>query len=118
MLKQGMQSQRRQHCVKSKKNLKMPSKLTLKPYPNLLELVKNGCSFSYILNHLKQRNLEKLKDHLNQQQAQQNQGGDWERKNKLKIYERIYGLMIRDIQKLANYFQNLFNCQFIRNYLL
>lgn len=32
------------------------------------------------------------------------EGGDWERKNKLKVYEGIYMLMIRDFKNSSNLF--------------
>ncbi|CAD8106304.1 unnamed protein product [Paramecium primaurelia] len=54
---------------KKQKNLKMNNRmiitLAIKAYIETLSksvrIGKNGCLFSYILNHLKQRNLEKLK---------------------------------------------------------
>lgn len=32
------------------------------------------------------------------------EGGDWERKNRLKVYEGIYYLMIRDFRKSSELF--------------
>ncbi|CAD8205675.1 unnamed protein product [Paramecium pentaurelia] len=65
---------------------------------------KMDVHFLILQIYLKQRNLEKFKDHLNQQQILLDQGGDWERKNRLKVYEGIYCLMIRDITKASKLF--------------
>ncbi|CAK59435.1 unnamed protein product (macronuclear) [Paramecium tetraurelia] len=65
---------------------------------------KMDVHFLILQIYLKQRNLEKFKDHLNQQQILLDQGGDWERKNRLKVYEGIYCLMIRDITKACKLF--------------
>lgn len=40
-------------------------------------------------------------------------GGDWERKNKLKVYGGIYNLIVRDFEAAANLFVDVlptFNC--------
>ena len=32
------------------------------------------------------------------------EGGDWDRRNRLKVYEGIYSMAIRDFKKAANLF--------------
>ena len=46
-------------------------------------------------------------------------GGDWERKNKLKVYEGIYNLIIRDLASAAKLFVDVlptFNCPEVISY--
>lgn len=51
----------------------------------------------YLDHALITRNLEKAKSLIEE-------GGDWDRRNRLKVYEGIYSLMVRDFKKAANLF--------------
>jgi 26S proteasome regulatory subunit N7 len=53
---------------------------------------------------LEKQNIEKLKLYLDRQKTLLDQGGDWEKKNRLKVYEGIYSLMIRDIKTASSLF--------------
>lgn len=41
-------------------------------------------------------NIPKVKEHIDECHKLLEKGGDWERKNKLKVYEGIYNLIVRD----------------------
>jgi 26S proteasome regulatory subunit N7 len=54
-----------------------------------------------------------VKDHIDECHALLEKGGDWERKNKLKVYEGIYNLIIRNFGAAAALFVDVlptFNC--------
>lgn len=65
---------------------------------------KMDIHFSVLQIYLEEANLEKIKEHIEHQKKLLDQGGDWERKNRLKVYEGIYSLMIRDINKACTLF--------------
>lgn len=48
-----------------------------------------------------ENNLEDLKKYIDKCKVLLEEGGDWERKNKLKVYEGLYCLIIRDFKTAA-----------------
>lgn len=60
--------------------------------------------FFILLIYLKQKNLQKIKESIDRQKKLLEEGGDWERKNKLKVYDGIYMLMIRDFKNCSTLF--------------
>ena len=46
-------------------------------------------------------NLEEVKKLISKSKSLLEEGGDWERRNKLKVYEGLYLLVIRDFKKAA-----------------
>ncbi|XP_002736795.1 26S proteasome non-ATPase regulatory subunit 6-like [Saccoglossus kowalevskii] len=51
----------------------------------------------YMDNDLITRNIAKAKDMIEE-------GGDWDRRNRLKVYQGVYSMAIRDFKNAANYF--------------
>lgn len=54
--------------------------------------------FNILLIHVKDKNFEEIKIHIDKCNKLFEEGGDWERKNRLKVYEGLYYLMIRDFK--------------------
>jgi len=65
---------------------------------------KMDIHFNIFLIYLKEKNLLKLKEHIDECKRLLEEGGDWERKNKLKVYEGVYFLIIRDLKKASELF--------------
>ena len=53
-------------------------------------------AFKLIAIYLKLGNNIKIKENIDECYKLLEKGGDWERKNKLKVYEGVYRLIIRD----------------------
>jgi len=73
-----------------------------------LELV-----FTMLHIYVELRDLDKIKLHIEKSKALLEEGGDWERRNKLKVYEGIYNMMVRNFDTSANLFLDsipTFNC--------
>ncbi|XP_078000772.1 26S proteasome non-ATPase regulatory subunit 6-like [Glandiceps talaboti] len=51
----------------------------------------------YMDNDLITRNIDKAKDMIEE-------GGDWDRRNRLKVYQGVYSMAIRDFKSATNYF--------------
>jgi 26S proteasome regulatory subunit N7 len=69
--------------------------------------------FFIMLIYLRQLKIDLLKKHIDIQHKYLLDGGDWEKKNKLKIFEGIYCLMTREFQKASQLFLSCittFNC--------
>lgn len=69
---------------------------------------KMDINFEILRIHLENRDVgtgahhpEKVKDIIDECKVLFEKGGDWERKNKLKVYEAVYFLIVRDF-KAAN----------------
>lgn len=60
--------------------------------------------FKLIGIYLQIENVEKVKENIDECHKLLEKGGDWERKNKLKVYGGIYNLIIRDFKAAANQF--------------
>lgn len=60
--------------------------------------------FRILAIHLKQKKLDKVTEDIEKCKKYLQDGGDWERKTKLKIYQGIYGLLIRDFKTTSNLF--------------
>mmetsp|Transcript_58563 Transcript_58563/g.67644 ORF Transcript_58563/g.67644 Transcript_58563/m.67644 type:complete len:328 (+) Transcript_58563:52-1035(+) len=54
--------------------------------------------------YLEEKNLEKLSEQIDRSKKLLEEGGDWERKNKLKVYEGLYFIMVRKFKEAANLF--------------
>lgn len=50
------------------------------------------------------KNLEEIKKYIDRLRKFLEEGGDWEKKNKLKVYEGLYLVMIREFKKGAKLF--------------
>lgn len=60
--------------------------------------LKMDVIFKILLIYVKEKNLDEIKIHIDKCNKLFEEGGDWERKNRLKVYEGIYFLMIRDFK--------------------
>jgi 26S proteasome regulatory subunit N7 len=70
-------------------------------------------TFTLLHIYVELRDLPKIKDFIQRSKKLLEEGGDWERKNKLKVYEGIYNMMIRDFKASALLFLDsipTFNC--------
>lgn len=54
--------------------------------------------------HIAAGEWRELKDRLKRAQELMAEGGDWERKNRLKVYEAIFLLATRDFKRAAQLF--------------
>lgn len=76
-------------------------------------------AFKLIAIYLKQHNNSKIKENIDECYKLLEKGGDWERKNKLKVYEGIYRLIVRDFEAASKLFVEViptFNCPEIMSY--
>lgn len=76
-------------------------------------------AFKLISIYLKQHLNHKIKENIDECYKLLEKGGDWERKNKLKVYEGIYRLIVRDFQAASKLFVEViptFNCPEIMSY--
>lgn len=76
-------------------------------------------AFKLISIYLVVDNNVKIKENIDECYRLLEKGGDWERKNKLKVYEGIYCLIVRDFQKASALFVEViptFNCPEIMSY--
>ncbi|EAR96456.1 26S proteasome non-ATPase regulatory subunit 6 (macronuclear) [Tetrahymena thermophila SB210] len=59
----------------------------------------------YIMSiYIREKNLPKILETIDACKKLLEEGGDWERKNRLKIYEGIYNLLIRNLKKTSELF--------------
>ena len=80
---------------------------------------KMDIAFKLISIYLVLDNYSKIKENIDTCYSLLEKGGDWERKNKLKVYEGIYCLIIRDFKKASSLFVEgipTFNCPEIMSY--
>ena len=80
---------------------------------------KMDIAFKLISIYLVLDNHPKIKDNIDECYRLLEKGGDWERKNKLKVYEGIYRLIVRDFEKASSLFVEViptFNCPEIMSY--
>jgi len=47
---------------------------------------------------------ELIQSNLQRANTMMEEGGDWDRRNRLKVYEGLYSMSIRDFSKAANLF--------------
>lgn len=52
--------------------------------------------FKLIYIYLTLEKIDKVKENIDECHQLLEKGGDWERKNKLKVYEGIYNIIVRD----------------------
>jgi 26S proteasome regulatory subunit N7 len=60
--------------------------------------------FAVLLIYNKDKNLEKIQENIEKCEKLLEEGGDWERKNKLKVYQGIYNLMLREFKLTSKLF--------------
>lgn len=60
--------------------------------------------FEILLMNIEKLDLEAIKKDVNQCKVLVDEGADWDKKNKLKIYEGVYCMMIRDLKRAAELF--------------
>jgi len=76
-------------------------------------------AFKMITIYIKKHNNIKIKENIDECYKLLEKGGDWERKNKLKVYEGIYCLIVRDFEAASKFFVYViptFNCPEIMSY--
>lgn len=76
-------------------------------------------AFKLIGIYLAVENNHKIKENIDECYKLLEKGGDWERKNKLKVYEGIYRLITRDFLAASKLFVDVlptFNCPEIMSY--
>lgn len=76
-------------------------------------------AFKLISIYLKLENNHKIKENIDECYKLLEKGGDWERKNKLKVYEGIYRLIVRDFTAASKLFVDVlptFNCPEVMSY--
>ena len=64
--------------------------------------IKLDITFKFFLAGLKWQDLELMKKQVDQATQLFEDGGDWERKNKFKVYEAVYLMLIRQFKQAAN----------------
>ena len=75
--------------------------------------------FKLISIYLQTEDVEKVKENIDECHKLLEKGGDWERKNKLKVYGGIYNLITRDFSAAAKLFVDVlptFNCPEVMSY--
>jgi 26S proteasome regulatory subunit N7 len=80
---------------------------------------KMDIAFKLIGIYLKLENNHKIKENIDECYKLLEKGGDWERKNKLKVYEGIYRLIVRDFPAASKLFVDVlptFNCPEVMTY--
>ena len=80
---------------------------------------KMDIHFKLISIYLIKEETELIKENLDECHKLLEKGGDWERKNKLKVYEGIYNLIIRDFKGASALFVDVlptFNCPEVMTY--
>ena len=76
-------------------------------------------AFKLVAIYLVKEEVELIKENIDECHKLLEKGGDWERKNKLKVYEGIYNLIIRDFQAASALFVDVlptFNCPEVMTY--
>lgn len=63
---------------------------------------ETAAQFEKIKTHLEELNYQEASECI--EKALKEEGGDWERKNKLKVYHGIYCMAVRDFKQAANLF--------------
>ena len=75
--------------------------------------------FKLIFIYLDIHQIEKVKENIDECHNLLEKGGDWERKNKLKVFEGIYNLIVRDFSTAGKLFVDVlptFNCPEVMSY--
>ena len=57
-------------------------------------IVSNELVFLFLL-----QNTKELKEHVEEAKRLNDAGGDWDRRNRLKVYEAFYQLSVRNVKK-------------------
>jgi len=60
--------------------------------------------FEILLMNIEKLDIEAIKKDVNQCKLLVDEGADWDKKNKLKIFEGVYCMMIRDLKRSAELF--------------
>lgn len=80
---------------------------------------KMDIHFKLVSIYLIKEEIELVKENIDECHKLLEKGGDWERKNKLKVYEGIYNLIIRDFKTASALFVDVlptFNCPEVMTY--
>lgn len=80
---------------------------------------KMDIHFKLVSIYLIKEEVELIKENIDECHKLLEKGGDWQRKNKLKVYEGIYNLIIRDFQAASALFVDVlptFNCPEVMSY--
>lgn len=75
--------------------------------------------FEIILMNLEKYDMDALKKDVNTCKALVDEGADWDKKNKLKIFEAVYCMLIRDFKRAAELFMSniaTFTCVELMDY--
>lgn len=75
--------------------------------------------FEILLMNIEKLDLEAIKKDVNQCKILVEEGADWDKKNKLKIFEGVYCMMIRDLKTAAELFSSsiaTFTCVELMDY--
>jgi 26S proteasome regulatory subunit N7 len=60
--------------------------------------------FEILLMNIEKFDIDEIKKDVNQCKTLVDEGADWDKKNKLKIFEGVYCMMIRDLRRAAELF--------------
>lgn len=75
--------------------------------------------FEILLMNIEKLDMESIKKDVNQCKILVDEGADWDKKNKLKIFEGVYCMMIRDLSRAAELFRSsisTFTCVELMDY--
>jgi len=75
--------------------------------------------FEIILMNLEKYDMDALKKDVNTCKGLVDEGADWDKKNKLKIFEGVYCMLIRDFKRAAELFMSniaTFTCTELMDY--
>ncbi len=75
--------------------------------------------FEILLMNIEKQDIDEIKKDVNKCKQLVEDGADWDKKNKLKIFEGVYCMMIRDLKTAAELFLNstaTFTCTELMDY--
>jgi 26S proteasome regulatory subunit N7 len=75
--------------------------------------------FEIMLMNIEKFDIDALKKDVNQCKILVDEGADWDKKNKLKIFEGVYCMLIRDLNRAAELFMSsiaTFTCVELMSY--
>jgi 26S proteasome regulatory subunit N7 len=75
--------------------------------------------FEILLMNIEKQDIDEIKKDVNKCKQLVEDGADWDKKNKLKIFEGVYCMMIRDLKTAASLFLNstaTFTCTELMDY--
>jgi 26S proteasome regulatory subunit N7 len=75
--------------------------------------------FEIMLMNIEKFDIDALKKDVNQCKILVDEGADWDKKNKLKIFEGVYCMFVRDLKRAAELFMSSiasFTCTELMSY--